>query len=203
MFRWRSPSLDDINAYLAAQSTEPLSYREVGLTRKGLRPSGYDLAIHRVRLGAGRSAYQAAQDALRAWRMFPASMATLYWPNVAIEAGREVVVGFAIGPLWSLNPCRILYVVDERELQSAGKEHRFGFAYGTLPGHVEAGEERFLVTWDESSDEVSYEILCYSRPQHMLAKIGSPYAAYQQRRFRRLSGQAMQEAVQAALSHQR
>ena len=36
--------------------------------------------------------------------------------------------------LWWLNACRIVYVVDE-----AGPVTRFGFAYGTLPGHAGSG----------------------------------------------------------------
>ncbi len=200
MFLWRAPSDDEINAYLQQLAREPLSYQEVGLTRKAQKPRGYDLAIHRVRLGFGKAAFQAAQEALRAWRMFPTSLAMLYWPSTPIEPGREVMVGFTLGPLWSLNPCRILYAIDEREGQSTGDHHRFGFAYATLPGHVEAGEERFLVTWDEATDEVCYEIFCYSRGQHILAKIGYPFVLYQQWRFRRLSGRAMQEAVRQSLS---
>ena len=50
--------------------------------------------------------------------------------------------------LWWLNACRIVYVVDE-----AGPVTKFGFAYGTLPGHAGTGEERFLVEWDRASDE--------------------------------------------------
>ncbi|HEV8560641.1 MAG TPA: DUF1990 family protein [Actinophytocola sp.] len=34
-------------------------------------------------------------------------------------------------------PGRVVHVVEE--------EHRRGFAYGTLPGHPECGEEAFLL----------------------------------------------------------
>ena len=33
-------------------------------------------------------------------------------------------------------PCRVVYVIDEPDIR--------GFAYGTLPGHPESGEERFV-----------------------------------------------------------
>jgi Domain of unknown function (DUF1990) len=48
----------------------------------------------------------------------------------------------AQGAIWSRSaaPCRVVCVVDE-----AGPTSKFGFAYGTLPGHVESGEERFLI----------------------------------------------------------
>lgn len=53
-------------------------------------------------------------------------------------------VGTTVGALarhygfWSLNPARIAYFVEE-----TGAVERFGFGYGTLPGHAECGEERF------------------------------------------------------------
>jgi uncharacterized protein (UPF0548 family) len=42
--------------------------------------------------------------------------------------------------VWSLNACRIAYVIEE-----VPSLRRYGFAFGTLPGHVERGEERFTV----------------------------------------------------------
>ena len=53
-----------------------------------------------------------------------------------VTAGTVVVV--KIGFLKA--PCRVVYVVDE--------PHVRGFAYGTLPGHPESGEERFVVRHD-------------------------------------------------------
>jgi uncharacterized protein (UPF0548 family) len=45
------------------------------------------------------------------------------------------------GFCWSLNPCRVVYVLEE----TGGEVERYGFAFGTLPGHSEEGEERFTV----------------------------------------------------------
>lgn len=69
-------------------------------------------------------------------------------------------MGRAIG-LWWLNACRIVYVVDE-----SGPISRFGLAYGTLPGHVERGEERFMIEWNRGDNSVWYDILAFSRPNH-------------------------------------
>ena len=88
------------------------------------------------------------------------------------------------------NACRIVYVVDEE-----GPVTRFGFANGTLPGHAEAGEERFLVEWDRASGEVGYDILAFSRPHSFLARLGYPYVRRVQRRFGRESAAAMMRAV--------
>jgi phosphatidylserine/phosphatidylglycerophosphate/cardiolipin synthase-like enzyme len=51
-----------------------------------------------------------------------------------------------------VNLCRVVYVIDEPD----GPIARFGFAYGTLPGHAVAGEELFLATWDRATDEVRF-----------------------------------------------
>ena len=100
------------------------------------------------------------------------------------------VVGIAarVWGVWSLNAARIVYVIDESQ--------RFGFAYGTLPGHVEMGEERFLIERTED-DSVWYDILAFSRPRHLLTKLGYPMIRRLQKRFGRESAAAMQRIVQA------
>jgi uncharacterized protein (UPF0548 family) len=119
--------------------------------------------------------------------------------------------------LWMLFPARVVYAVDDAGLANGVCKHPdgaddsnrvspigrltpparlcYGFAYGTLPDHPERGEERFLVEWNRADDSVWYELLAVSRPGHWLARLGYPYARYEQARFRRLSGQAMQESV--------
>jgi uncharacterized protein (UPF0548 family) len=98
-------------------------------------------------------------------------------------------MGRVIG-LWWLNACRIVYVIDE-----GGPVQRFGFAYGTLPGHVESGEERFLIEWDQGENSVWYDILAFSRPRHPLARLGYPFARLMQKRFARDSVKAMVRRV--------
>ena len=72
---------------------------------------------------------------------------------------------------------------------------KFGFAYGTLPGHVESGEERFLVEWDRGDDGVWYDILAFSRPNHILTRLGYPVVRRLQKRFGRDSAASMLRAV--------
>lgn len=87
-----------------------------------------------------------------------------------------------------------MYVVDE----SIGSVTRFGFAYGTLPGHVESGEERFLIEWDHAADMVFYDLLAFSRPRHFLTRIGKWQVRRLQRRFGQDSVAAMRRAVAAS-----
>ena len=95
---------------------------------------------------------------------------------------------------WWLNACRVVYLVEED-----GPPRRFGFAYGTLPDHIEQGEERFLV--EQDPDGVTwYDLSVFSRPRHLLARIGYPVARVMQRRFARHSQAAMQRTVQQALA---
>jgi uncharacterized protein (UPF0548 family) len=83
-----------------------------------------------------------------------------------------------------------VYVVDE-----SGPISKFGFAYGTLPGHVESGEERFLIEWDRADDSVWYDILAFSRPNHILIRLGYPIVRRTQKRFGRDSAASMLRAV--------
>jgi uncharacterized protein (UPF0548 family) len=62
--------------------------------------------------------------------------------------------------------CRVIYVVDEAR--------RYGFAYGTLPGHPECGEEAFVVE-HRPDDEVVFAISAFSRPADWLVRIGGPF----------------------------
>jgi uncharacterized protein (UPF0548 family) len=95
--------------------------------------------------------------------------------------------------LWALNLCRIVDVSDV----SAERESRFAFAYGTLAGHVVAGEERFELVWDHASDEVSFEIRKFSRLQHWVVRLCAPIARYMQARFSQLAIANLQRMVVA------
>ena len=81
--------------------------------------------------------------------------------------------------------------MDERE----GPLTRFGFAYGTLPEHAESGEERFLIEWDRAGGGVWYDILAFSRPRHILTRLGYPFARAMQKRFGQQSAAAMKAIV--------
>jgi uncharacterized protein (UPF0548 family) len=195
MFTFRKPTDADVIAYLIGQRDAPFSYGEVEATR-GPLPAGYDVDRHRVCLGRGREVFERAKAAIRAWKMFPPEMAELCWPDKPIAAGTVVGVLFRALCFWSLNPARIVYTFDEENEEACGSVERFGFAYGTLPDHLERGEERFSVEWRRADDSVWYELLAISRAQHWLAKFGYPYVRREQRRFRHLSGHAMQRATQ-------
>lgn len=197
MFTYRQPTDASVREYLAAQQDQPFSYDPVGLTRGDPpRRRGWNIDRHRVLLGTGERTFTAACAALQAWRMFPGEMARVYWPTAPLEIGQTVAVRFWAAPLrmWMLFPARIVFTIDNEQESPRGRIHRFGFAYGTLPNHAERGEERFLIEWHDDGS-IWYDLLAVSQPAHWLARVGYPYARYQQARFRRLSGEAMQQAV--------
>jgi uncharacterized protein (UPF0548 family) len=100
-------------------------------------PTGYNVDHNRVRLGKGEDTWQRALEAIRAWRMFAMPWVKLHWPNAPIQVGADVAVSVHHFELYSLNACRIVYVVNEE-----GLANRFGFAYGTLAEHAESRERR-------------------------------------------------------------
>lgn len=74
-------------------------------------------------------------------------------PFLAPGDTAKLAVGF--GPLRVSAPCRVIYVIDE--------PNRKGFAYGTLPGHPESGEEAFII--DQTEDgSVWLTVRSFSRP---------------------------------------
>jgi uncharacterized protein (UPF0548 family) len=136
---------------------------------------------NRILLGYGEPAFDVACRALRQWQMFPCNWTELVPPNAEQRAGVTLAMLARCFGKWWLNACRIVYVVDDRR-----PHRRYGFAYGTLPGHVECGEERFLIEWD-GEDRVWYEIYSFSRPRHWLVRLFYPFARRLQKRFVRQS----------------
>jgi uncharacterized protein (UPF0548 family) len=174
----REPSDAKINRFLDGQRSLPFSYPEVGASSREA-PPGYRVNHLRGRLGAGPETFAQAVLAMRHWKMYETGWTRLCWPDASILKGTVVgVVGRHLG-LRSLNACRIAYAHEDE----GPSLKRFGFAVGTLPGHVERGEERFTVEWHAADDSVYYEVFAFSRPAHPLVKAASPLAHLIQRRF--------------------
>ena len=189
MLSFRKPSVDAMRRFLAAQAKLPFTYEAVGATAE-TPPAGYVVDRTRIKLGEGEAVFQSATAALRRWEQFRLGWVDAWPSDTPIQTGEVVaVMGRAVG-IWWLNACRVVYVVDE-----AGPLSKFGFAYGTLPGHVESGEERFLIEWDRGDDGVWYDIVAFSRPNQFSARLGYPVVRRLQKRFGRDSAAAMFRAV--------
>ncbi len=142
-----------------------LTYPAVGQTA-GVAPPRYHVAEARRLLGTGRPVFLQATE-LTTWRMH--ELAGLEVTASSMEATPDAVVLLRIrkGPFAITAPCRVVYVVDE--------PHRQGFAYGTLPGHPESGEELFVVELADDGS-VTAHITAFSAPATWLARLGGPVA---------------------------
>ena len=185
MFLLTAPSEDQIRRFLSAQHESRFSYPEVGASAQN-PPAGYNVDRNRIELGDGLTAWQKAVEAVRGWQMFNMPWLQLCWPTAPIRVGTEVAVLVRHFGFFSLNACRIVYLVD-----NDAETKRFGFGYGTLQEHAESGEERFTVEWDQASDKVSYDIVAFSRPRKKLARLGYPLSRYLQKQFAEHSKAAM------------
>ena len=169
-------------------SGETVTYASVGATLDGTQvaPAGYRLTARDVVIGQGRDSFERAVAATMGWAIQRRSGIRV---DVLGEADPRTlrvddVVVMRV-PLWPVDvPCRVVAVVDEPD--------RAGFAYGTLPGHPESGEEAFLVE-HLADDSVVLRIRAFSRPSSWLFRLAYPavlamQSTYTRRYARSLEG---------------
>jgi uncharacterized protein (UPF0548 family) len=192
VFSFRKPSIKTRRRILAFESTLDLTYTTVGATfGKTPMPAGYVVDSTRVELGRGQAAFDRARTGLANWQQFNLGWLEAFPNDTPIRVGETVLVIARAGGMWWTNAARIVEVLDDTSASSS----RFGFAYGTLPGHVETGEERFLIEWDLATDIVWFDILAFSRPRHWLVRLKRRRARAMQKRFAADSTAAMQRFV--------
>jgi uncharacterized protein (UPF0548 family) len=162
----------DASRSLSALAGAEVTYLEVGATREAALPDGYGHVFRDVAIGTGRTAFERAADGLLGWDMHRAAGFTVTSSgNRAVPAG---VVVLQAGPVFArlTIPCRVVYTVEQDDCQ--------GFAYGTLPGHPEQGEEAFLITIT-GGNQVRLRIRAFSRPAWAVARWSGPVARLVQR----------------------
>lgn len=113
------------------------SYPELGASRTGELPAGYNHLRQSAVIGHGRPALEAAGAALLDWRMH--RLAGVRIDATADRAAPGVAVRCAIG----LGPQRA--GAPNQVPATADGPDRYGFTYGTRTGHPARGEETFLV----------------------------------------------------------
>lgn len=173
-------------------------------------PQGYRPLERRARLGSGDERFEAAAQSLMTWGVQRASGILVTDVNEGtgvqyegiefgpdgvprgmrehrpsedvfaddgspfIQNGMTAVLKIPFGPFHVSAPVRVVYVVDE--------PMRRGFAYGTLQGHPESGEEAFLVEMRDDGS-VWFVLRAFSRPSTTFYRLGSPVLALVQRQF--------------------
>jgi uncharacterized protein (UPF0548 family) len=150
----------------------PFTYPEVGATRDAELPAGYQHVVRSVVVGSGTAAFERAVAAVFGWRAQRSVGLRVRATGPASEPGTVVVLtagwprpGYDI-------PCRVVWA------QTTGDER--GFAYGTLPGHPESGEEAFLVRLEPGGDVV-FTLRVFARLASPLARLGGPVSTLVQR----------------------
>lgn len=172
-FSLRRSTPEQLRELVRAARDLDLSYPERGATAAATLPEGYHHVQASVGLGRDEDAFARAVEGLRAWAPQRNAGIELAPAVPPVVEGETVVLAFRQFPFFVTAACRIVYVVDEAD--------RFGFGYGTLPHHPEQGEEAFLV--ERSPDgTVRFSIRAFSRPAHILTRLGGPIGRLVQRR---------------------
>ena len=177
------------------------TYPEVGATRDpSALPLGYNhLHFHSV-IGTGRRAFMAAGAAVVEWQMHesmhvrPRADAPRAAPGVdltltlslglslGLTRGRTTgrtrgrTPGPAVRRLSVVAPCRVVWAITD--------DHAIGFAYGTLGGHPERGEEAFLVELADD-DSVRFTLTAFSRPAAWYTRAAGPLVPVLQHAYAR------------------
>ncbi|GAA2273665.1 DUF1990 domain-containing protein [Streptomyces ruber] len=138
----------------------PFTYEHVGATLSGHCPPGFHPLQVRTRIGEGTDVFTRASDALLTWELHRAIGVGLEAGAPGAAPGVDVTVTLA-GLIKA--PCRVVWTLAE--------PRRRGWAYGTLQGHPECGEESFVVarTGDGS---VWLTVTAFSRPAKWYARAG-------------------------------
>jgi uncharacterized protein (UPF0548 family) len=155
---------------LGALEELPLTYSEVGATAAGELPAGYSHLAVSAQIGTGQERFEQAANAVMHWGMQRGAGLRVQASSETAEVSAVVLIRM-MGFLQA--PCRVVYVIDEPDVR--------GFAYGTLPGHPECGEERFSVRRDPNTSAVFAEVTAFSRPASWWSKAGGPFVSVAQR----------------------
>jgi len=165
---------DELVALARSKSSEQVNYDAVGSTLGGSFPDDFRHDRWRRRLPTVPGAFERAREGLKSWQAHLGAGIDVQ-PRAVPEPGATVALSVPMGPFTVVAACRIVRVVDE--------PHRWGFAYGTLPGHPECGEEAFVV--EEAGAGPEFTVAAFSRPASSYARLGGPATRWFQRRITR------------------
>ncbi|GGC90593.1 hypothetical protein GCM10011512_16990 [Tersicoccus solisilvae] len=203
------------------EPTRGLTYRQVGWTATGWWPPGWYAVRERHVVGHGPAAFAALAQAIGRWGILEGAGLTVdadedvARPGVRVRStvGMRTLLppgarlGRAPGALDRLlragptAPCRVVWVAGTADgVPVAPLDGRIpvataGFAYGTLPGHPERGEEAFLAHRYEDG-EVAFEVRAFSTPATRFLALGAPVS----RRLQRLITDRYADAARAAVT---
>lgn len=161
------PGSESLDRILDEASDRPLTYDHPRSSLDG----GDGVRSWTLALPVTPDPFEPAVDALRSFvPQRGGAGATLHPSDPDVVEGATLLVVLPLGPVSVVAPDRIVAVVDE--------PGRFGFVYGTLPGHPFEGEESFLVHRREDGRAL-FTVTADTRPSGWLRLFGPVLRAIQ------------------------
>ncbi|MEW2400096.1 DUF1990 domain-containing protein [Streptomyces sp. NPDC046862] len=164
----------------------PFTYEDVGATRSGHCPPGFKPMDVRTRIGEGAEVFELATRLLLTWELHRAVGVGVI--TDAPEAAPGVDVTVSLGGVIKA-PCRVVWTLDE-------PRHK-GWAYGTLPGHPECGEEAFVL-YRTGDGTVWLAVTAFSRPAKWYARAGGAATRGLQHAYARRCGAVLRKLCEGA-----
>lgn len=174
------------DALVRRASQAALTYTDVGSTLGDGAGTGGTCVSRTV--GFGDEAFARAVQALRTFAPQKA-VASVVPEDAEVHEGATVLVVLRLGPLTVVAPDRVVAVVDDAD--------RYAFAYGTLPGHPECGEESFEVV-RRPDGSVSGRIIVHALPAVPGGALLAPVERMATRYFARRYLDAIEAEVRGA-----
>jgi uncharacterized protein (UPF0548 family) len=150
-----------------------LTYAEVGATRSDDLPAGYRHVRRRVAVGTGPDAFAGAVAGMKDWQIHRGAGLRLRPATATPQVGSDFAAGLRLLAVTLWIPCRVVWLRDDASC--------YGYGFGTVPGHPEAGEEAFMVSLGDDG-EVWFTLRAFSRPVVWYARLGGPVTAWLQQR---------------------
>lgn len=157
---------------------DELTYPQVGATLDPMLPTGYHHTDVRRRVGPGK-AFTPLGDFILGWGLQRGAGMSVPSKEVSMDESITLRLGLIRIPVL------VVRMVDEPD--------RRGFAYGTMRGHPETGEEAFLAERDDLGTWV--HIRAFSRPGTWWSRVGAPASRAMQRRYTERYVRAAADAV--------
>ena len=149
-----------------------LNYPALAISAGGTAPAGYKSLHVRERVGHGTAAFEALAAGISAWKLHQGAGLNVRADTPEARLGSHVALGIGLGPARITAPCRVVRLI--------ASDTRRGFAYGTLAGHPESGEESFEAVL-EADGSVYVEINAVSRPGNRFYRLVAPFTEATQR----------------------
>lgn len=162
--RIRRPNEAELNSLYEVQTRQQVTYQPIGISSNETRGYHHDRAEMAFTVDSGATLH-GASHALFNWNAHIGAGFLVYPPDTSACLGATILLCRKLAVGYVTLSCRVVQVINE--------PNRQGFAYGTLPLHLEQGEQRFVVE-QESEGRVRFLIETTSRPTHPISRLGYP-----------------------------